>query len=1092
MSEDKVPNNNNILIPLDDQVSEVESILPDDGHIIATNPVRVVPRGSKVSTGHGSTYKSEDEIGKIPEKLGKKSSEQVKVGLNSLRSKFGFSWKKIGRKFFVAGFALAIFGIIGVSTVAAWAVGIWSRTEPVDLNQGQSSTIYARDGKTVIYKIFKDEKREIVPLVPDTNDQSANYIPIHMQLAMLGLEDENFYYNKNGIPVSNIAGAAITCFTTVGNECRGASGISQQLRKNLTNESDVTISRKVEELFAAVKMNQELNHNRILELYLNEVSFSRNSAGVQEAAQSYFGKDIKDVTIPEACYLAALVQKNGIFSASINNRESAAWFEFESRKNTCLDKLHQVKFRDDLDIVIQTEEELNAYKAIDVTFIPFNEEFPYPHFRDYVLEELKKFNISEQALYTRGYEIITTIDPVVQQRTVDAINSRLEANVLAFGANNVASMVVDVPTGEILAMVGSRDYYNTEIDGQVNVLTTPQQPGSSVKPYVYAAAMEKGFNPGTVVIDAQTDFGGGYVPLNFSRSFVGPTNFRSALANSYNIPAVKAGYLAAGVGTTPNATAAMDSVFGFAEKAGLQFPCIPAGDNIDDVSNCSNKEYAKTSYRRRCGVSAFLGGCEIEPVSHADGINTIANNGTRVELSPFISIVENIPGDVPTTNDIYKRVQESENPVYARTENAIPAPIANQVANIMADYNARIPAFGNSRFSLQLKGWDGDNAVAAKTGTTNDVRDTWSVGFTPYYTVIVWVGNTDNSPMNSRSSGNTAAPVWNAVMTNIHSDKEPRPLSKEGLIPIKLSPVTGFPSDTGYVEYLTQDQINKLNQAGSQVSKPEYNPRANSIFSNMSAIIPRTLKINKIDNKIAVEGKTLEVNIEEIQCIDFLSEFPAAENWFAPVRAYAERIENPCPSEVSDQDQSQELNNKPGITVSGLTNNGNAAAVVTINASITGIETKIIDKIEIFVNGNPAANVAQNGNTVTWNTLGTSGPATVLIRVTDSFGAVNEISYSGVTFGAVPTLSITGPLSIINANTPAQLRGTSTQTLITPEFIISQGSNSITCTPTLSAGTYGCTLTVAQLSVFTDGPATIVFKDNTSGAQISSPVTIDT
>jgi membrane peptidoglycan carboxypeptidase len=972
-----------------------DDILVDDGHLVSKS-VSVVKSRSKVSTEFSKSKVSRDQFGQDTGNIGKKK-KSTSSRINDLRNATGFNIKNTGRKVFVLGVAGVLVAVVILSMASTWVVRLWNNTPELEARPFESSVVYARDGKTELFKYFQEERREIVDLC--TNEQESNLaesdncIPESVQLAAVALEDENFYYNEDGIPWSNIAGAAIKCLQSGASECRGGSGLSQQLVKNVTKQDDVTIERKITELLTAIKLNQEITKQDILYLYLNQISFGRNAYGVQEAAQSYFDKDIKDVNIVEACYIAALTQKPTTFNSSIGNPESADWKEFEGRKIACLNKLNTLQLKGDSFEPILSDEEFETYSNYEVVFAPNQNDFPFPHFRDLVTEELKKFRLSEQALATQGYKIITTLDPEIQRKTEESVKELEQSAVLDNGANNVASVVLDGPTGEIIAMVGSRDYNDISIDGQVNVVTSPQQPGSSIKPYVYAAALNKNFNPGTILMDVPTTFEGGFRPKNYSGGFVGAVSIRDALQNSYNIPAVKAAYLAAGEGDLPNGQAGITEVFNFSEATGLEYPCIDGAFNNNPVfeggvENCLvggniTPEVVDDAYRSRCFVSASIGGCEVTMLSHATGMNTFAQQGNLRTATPFLSII-----NTQTGRDIYRENMEGANPVYPRRDGVIDPLIARQMSAIMSDYQSRYTAFGTQLArNLELDGWVGDNAVVAKTGTTDQVRDTWTVGYSPYYTVAVWVGNTDNSPMfDNASSASAPAPIWKSIMTKIHEGIPPAPLSKEGLQPVRISRSSGFPVETGgYVELLTPAQIEALGKAQALLAKREFDPSKSSIFTNRSSIVSRKVRINVMDGLIA-NDLTLEENIAEVICNDSVSEFPLDPAWLAGVKRT-----NTCPTDESEQNQVAEQNNVPTI----LTNLGTGDVftdTIEVDADSTGQAGKIIRKISIFIDGEEVAGVENAKNLVYTIPDSNLGTKSVRIYVVDSWGIENEVT----------------------------------------------------------------------------------------------------
>jgi membrane peptidoglycan carboxypeptidase len=1013
-SDVNLSDSNNHLIVMPTYEDDLENLVSDsDSHIVQKQATPLKP-GSK-NFHELSSVKSTDVSSSL---IGKKGKANWGLDISLLKNKFGFSWKKMGRNAGLFLIIILVFGVIISSAVAAWAIDIYNNSKPLNTQQLESSIVYAKDGKTELFKFFDQGKREVVSLCPikdGVEDKTQNCIPKIMQLAIIALEDERFNYNPDGIPWSNIGGALVDCakiiLTQSKEDCRGGSGLYQQTVKNFTGNDSKTPQRKIEELISAVKLNQVVNKSQVLELYLNQVGFSRNAFGVQEASLSYFGKGVNTVNPVEACYLASLVQQPSVYNASINKPDSEGWKTYQARKNTCLQKLRQNKLEgDNIDPFIKTDEEYNALLKVEsvvatskdqvaelskegkVVFIPNRIDVLYPHFKDYITQELRKFNISEQALYTRGYKIVTTLDPEIQNKAQQIVNENYQAYVVESGANNISTVVLDGPTGGILAMIGSIDYNNEAIDGQVNIATSPQQPGSSYKPYVYAADFEKDFNPGTILLDSRTDFGGGYVPRNFSGTFTGPVTIRYALQNSLNIPAVKGAYLAAGQGNVPNGTQGINQVFTLTDKIGVKYPCQPNADG----AKCDDPALASQAYRDRCGLSSALGGCEVSLLSHTAGMNTFAQDGNLRTARPFINIID-------TKTDVDLCLKKCDD-IYPRTDKAIDPLIARQVCDVMSDYGARDPGvWGSFRRNLEIDGW----RIAAKTGTSNDVRDTWTVGFSPYYSMSMWVGNTDNSPMkNTASASNSNSFIWKKLMTALHEGKEKKQCSRDGLQAVKIDPKTGFLSESGNTEYLTPNQLKALQDASSRVNNPEYNPKAQNIFQNRSAVILRKVKIDKVNGKLAVEGKTLPENIEEKTCAQPISEFPLQSNWASAAEAISGN-DRYCslPTEISPLDQVAEQNSKPLITTN-LTSNSNAPNTITASTVPTGSAGKSILALRLRIDGVQVVDSGASSFSFDATTVA-PGVKNVEVEAVDNFGIKSISIFTNVTFGVIATTPLT-------------------------------------------------------------------------------------
>jgi membrane peptidoglycan carboxypeptidase len=891
---------------------------------------------------------------------------------------------------------LGVLALIGFGLLSVAAAYLWTTTPSIDalVQQNESSIVYARDGKTELFKFFDEEKRKVIPL---------KEIPETMQLAIIGLEQENYYQDEQGIPWKNLAGATFKCFTSR-NECRGASGLSQQFIKNYTDDNSPSVARKARELFTSIKLNQEKTKEDVLGLYLNEVPFGRNAYGIEEAAKAYFkdtpgnveGQTVqgaKDITIIQACYLASMPQRTTFYSKAIDIegkpiKTSSNWLELEYRKNVCLEKLHTKELRGPgSEPVIKTKEELDNLQKTEIPFSPSISDAKYGHFKDYIADELIKIGIKDVDLKTRGYKIVSSLDPAIQDAT-DQIMKDYKPKVDGFGADNAASVVLDGPTGQIVAMNGSLDYNNVGINGQFNVALSPQQPGSSIKPYEYAAALENDFNPGTVIQDVATEFQSGFTPTNFNRgSYKGSLTLRSALQNSYNTPAVKAAYL--GTKTTPNTIPspedATKTLFQFTKKVGVQFPCQPA---VDGKEVCATSD-SENAYQKRCFLASTIGACELSMLSHVGGFNTFAQNGKHLTPTPFISII-----DLKTGTDIYANIQSSGNPAYPVDPAAVDPLVAKQMNQIMSDYKARYPAFCNGRadgcelaYNLELQ----DRKAAAKTGTTDESRDTWTVGYTPQYTVATWVGRNDNEKLNITGSS-AAAPLWNQIMTKIHEGKDVVEFPTDGLQLTKLNRQSGLLDPNGYDEWLSPKQIAVLKEAQTKLNSGTYNPYEGNIFTNRTPIISRKVKVNKLDGKLAVDGKTLPENIEEKVQVACISEFPQSKIWTKQAGCKGEEV----PTEKSEQDQVAEQKIKPTVTTN-LKSGQSAPTTITVDAKLPSGSIKKITSIELFIDGTSVSS-SQNATLSFKPTTTETKTKTVLIKVTDSYGSNVETTFKEVEF----------------------------------------------------------------------------------------------
>ncbi len=660
---------------------------------------------------------------------------------------------------------LFIGGSLGVVALAAGYISIARQLPPASELRGAASTfetarIYDRAGN-LLYSLA------------DPNAGNRTYVPIDQIApdlinATIATEDSRFYTNP-GFDLIGIA-RAVWQATQEGALVSGASTITQQLaRAVLLDEEERTqrtFTRKVKEIVLAAELNRTYSKNDILELYLNEINYGNRAYGIEAAAQTYFNKSAADLSLSEASLLAGLPQA------------PALWDPYTA-PDKALGRQAEVlglMVKDGYISAAQAQEALNASNIVVYNLTPPNVTIQHPHFTFTVLQELEQM-IGSQAIYRGGLRIFTTLDPQTQQLAETTLaNHRADIN--AAGANNAALVAIEPLTGAVIALVGSLDFNDEAISGQVNMSLQPRQPGSSIKPLVYLAAFEQGWTPATLIWDVETQFPDGanppYVPKNFDDQFHGPVRMRYALGNSYNIPAIKALEF---VGVCPFITRA--------QAWGLSLQ----DDGCDTVGQ-----------PRNIGLSLAVGGGAVSPLEMASGFSILANGGRRVR--PYtITRIENRSGDIlftPTPPD------EAASQV-ARPEHAY------LLTNILTDNSARQQAFGQNNL-LVISGQD----VAVKTGTSGstsqDVRDGWAIGYTTSIAVAVWTGNTDNEPVGTGMSGyRMAAPIWHDFMQAYLAGKERQAfVMPAGIIEAEIctdsgvTPGTGCPGRTR--ELFAQDQ----------------------------------------------------------------------------------------------------------------------------------------------------------------------------------------------------------------------------------------------------------------------------------------------
>ncbi|NOZ48653.1 MAG: penicillin-binding protein, partial [Chloroflexi bacterium] len=574
-------------------------------------------------------------------------------------------------------------------------------------NTFKSTEIYDRDGH-LIYEIFPSDggRRMIAPL---------SEISPHLINATLATEDPNFYRHPGVDPV----GVARAVYYVLRGDARnpGGSSIVQQLVKLTFLSAEKTYTRKLKEAVLALEVSRRYDKDTILEIYLNHIAYGNLAFGIEAASETYFGKHASELTLAEASLLAGLPQAPGLYDPYIH------WEAARGRQADVLRLMVQYGFAAPEDASAAWL--AFADKSADDILHHRPATFPYPHFILQVRQQLEA-SYGAEIVSRSGLRVRTTLDPRLQQAAEAAVGEGI-ATLAAQNAHNAALVALDPATGEVLAMVGSPDYNDVEHDGQVNMALVPRQTGSVIKPLTYLATFElptDNWTPATIILDERTEFPDApgrppYIPKNYDGKFHGPVSVRSALANSYNIPAVKA----------------------------LQHVGVPA--LVDLAQRLGISTFTRPDY----GLALTLGGGEASLLEMTDAFVPFANGGQRVPVH-FILTVETEAGDLLEDN-----TRPGRQPVIAPEH-------AFLITSILSDTEARKPAFGNLRKHLELP----DRPVAAKTGTTDDWRDGWTIGYTPQLVAGVWVGNTDNSSMAKGLSGTfSAAPIWKAFMVAAHA-----------------------------------------------------------------------------------------------------------------------------------------------------------------------------------------------------------------------------------------------------------------------------------------------------------------------------------
>jgi len=569
----------------------------------------------------------------------------------------------------------------------------------------QSTKIYDRTGEILLYDVHEDVRRTVIPF-----DDMAREI----KNATVAIEDAQFYEHSGIRPRSIVravlANLLIKLHLSDG-YTQGGSTITQQVVKNSLLTQEKLISRKVKEWVLALRLEKELTKEQILEIYLNEAPYGGSIYGIEEASQAFFAKPASDLTLVESAYLAALPQAPTYYSPYGSHTDA-----LEERKNLVLKRMLENDFI--------TEEEYESALNEKVAFKPREQTgIKAPHFVFYVLDQITE-KYGERAIEEQGLRIITTLDYELQEKAEEIVKRYALENEKKFRAENAGLTAIDPKTGQILVMVGSRDYFDENIDGNFNITTGKRQPGSSFKPIVYATALDRGYTPETVVFDVPTQFstacqpteltseGDCYSPQNYDGKFRGPINLRDALAQSVNVPAVKVLYLAG-----------LKNALALAKEMGIE----------------------TLTTANRYGLTLVLGGGEVTLLDLTGAYGVFANEGVRNPHTPLLRIED-------ASGEVLEEFEESPKQV-------LPRNVSLQISDMLSDNVARTPLYGPNSL-LYFGGRD----VAVKTGTTNDYRDVWTVGYTPSIVAGAWAGNNDSSSMEHQLSGLIITPLWRAFM----------------------------------------------------------------------------------------------------------------------------------------------------------------------------------------------------------------------------------------------------------------------------------------------------------------------------------------
>ncbi len=776
-----------------------------------------------------------------------------------------FRWSHLKAYWFSRKGAATLLKLVGLGFLLMIAIFIFFGRDlpsPDKINaqvSAQTTKFFDRTGNTLLYEVYGDKNRSIIGF----NEMGDN-----IKHATVSIEDKNFY--KHGaFSVWGIA-RAFTGIIFRDPTRGGGSTITQQYVKNALLTGERTPSRKIKELILSIEIEQLYKKDDILKLYLNEIPYGGQVYGVEAAAKTYFGKDAKDLTLDQAATLAAIPQSPTYYSPYGSHTDGLI-----ARRNVVLDAMVEQHF--------VTQAQADDAKKVDTlaagTLKPrgsLDGNIIAPHFVHYV-QGLLEEKYGAKTLNEGGYKIITSLDLDKQHLAEEAIGKNM-STVKQYGGSNASMVVTDPKTGQILAMVGSYDYNDPNF-GAVNVATSDRQPGSSFKPFVYSTLMKKNYGAGTTFYDVSTDFGQGYTPKNFGGETLGVVSMRQAIANSLNIPAVKALYMA---GVKESIDTAHD----------MGITTLQAGPD-------------------QYGLSLVLGSGEVKLVDMANAYGGFANGGTNVPQAYVLKMTDpkgNVKEEykLPTA----KRVLDPQ--------------IAYILSNMLSDSEARKLVFHNY-LPLIVPG----HTAAVKTGTTENYRDAWTVGYTPSLVVGVWAGNNDNRSM-TISASSVSAPIWNYFM--VHA--------------LAGQPNEEFTRPDGIKEVTLDGETGKLVTEQSKIKRTDIFP---SWYKPAVASDAKSANVDTVSGKLATSC-TPPLAIKKVYATEMHAEIPytdlAYSRWEPPVAALAAKLGykagGTLPTEQDDKHSCGDT--KPTVNMNAAYHGGGQ---YTISGTI-GAGTFSTSKLDVF------------------------------------------------------------------------------------------------------------------------------------------------
>jgi len=835
-------------------------------------------------------HKSRKEILKSLDKKNKTKGKSKKLK----------GWRKY-RKYLGYG-ALAVFLIIAV-TFAWFSKDLPTAGKIMSREVEQSTRILDRKGN-LLYKIHGEKNRTLIDF---------EEMPDYVKNATIAIEDKH-YYKHMGVDVMGVFRAVWVNVSKRG-YYQGGSTLTQQLVKNALLSPKKTFTRKIKELILSVEMEVMYSKDEILGMYLNEIPYGSNAYGIEAASQAFYGKHAKDLGLSEAATLASLPRAPSYYSPYGSHTDV-----LKARRNLVLDQMVNQGYID--------QKKADRAKKQKLTFSAKRDSIKAPHFVMYV-KELIANEYGERMIEEGGLTITTTLDQKLQKFANQAVTQGVNRNKAAYGGNNAALTAVNPSTGQILAMVGSKDFFDIENDGNVNVALRERQPGSSFKPVVYATLLKGNWSPGSTLFDVRTDFGSDYRPKNYDGTTRGPVSIRTALSNSLNIPAVKALYLAG-----------MDESIATASAMGINTLTEP----------------------ERYGLSLVLGGGEVKLLELTSAYAVFANKGVKAEVSPILK-VEDSSG---------KTLQDNTQP---RESRVLKKEIAYEISDILSDTQARQATFGFSP-NMSLP----DRRVAVKTGTTNDYRDAWTMGYTPNIAAGVWAGNNDNSAMRGEASGSVvAAPIWHQFMasaTRKYSVKNfNRPANISDISIAKLSN-----------KKATNDSWETTNDIATDWQTPE---EYDNTFQKV--------RIDRVSGKLATKYCPADQVKKQVYGVVH-SEVPENSNWESPVRAWAKAkgIASYPPTEKCDI---HTPGNQPSASISSPSDGESVSGFNIISASINA--PLGVKRVQFFIDNNLVRTDTSSPYQVGYNFNNLDpGLHNISVTLTDQ-GSLTSTSQISVTVAAV-------------------------------------------------------------------------------------------